>query len=63
MELLPVIRRTFSNFSPAERRKLGEKAKSFDANGRKPRNFEDISCNDAEASRVIPLLGLLLGVE
>ena len=63
MELLPVIRRTFSNFSPAERRKLGEKAKSFDANGRKPRNFEDTSCNDAEASRVIPLLGLLLGVE
>ena len=63
MELLPVIRRTFSNFSPAERRKLGEKAKNYEVNGTQVRRIDDTSCNDDEAARVIPLLGLLLGIE
>lgn len=63
MELLPVIRRTFSNFSPAERRKLGEKAKNYEVNGTQARRIDDISCNNDEAARVIPLLGLLLGIE
>lgn len=63
MELLPVIRRTFSNFSLAERRKLGEKAKNYEVNGTQARRIDDISCNNDEAARVIPLLGLLLGIE
>lgn len=63
MELLPVIRRTFSNFSSAERRKLGEKAKNYEVNGTQVRRIDDTSCNDDEAARVIPLLGLLLGIE
>lgn len=63
MELLLVIRRTFSNFSPAERRKLGEKAKNYEVNGTQVRRIDDTSCNDDEAARVIPLLGLLLGIE
>jgi Family of unknown function (DUF5682) len=31
-ELLPLLRRTFSNFSPSERRKLGEKVKQGENN-------------------------------
>ena len=33
MELLPVLRRTFSEFTSAERRKLGEKARRTDSTG------------------------------
>ncbi|MDE6217193.1 DUF5682 family protein [Bacteroides sp.] len=63
IELLPVIRRTFSNFTTAERRKLGEKAKEFEWNGTDTKTVVgNHSCNDGEASKVIPLLGTLLGI-
>lgn len=63
IELLPIIRRTFSNFTTAERRKLGEKAKGFELNGADTRTtMEGNSCNDGDASKVLPLLGTLLGI-
>ena len=63
IELLPVIRRTFSNFTTAERRKLGEKAKGFELNGTDTGIASgEPSCNDGDASKVIPLLGRLLGI-
>ena len=63
IELLPVIRRTFSNFTTAERRKLGEKAKGFELNGTDTGIASgEHSCNDGDASKVIPLLGRLLGI-
>lgn len=63
IELLPMIRRTFSNFTTAERRKLGEKAKGFELNGADTRTtMEGNSCNDGDASKVLPLLGTLLGI-
>lgn len=63
IELLPVIRRTFSNFSMAERRKLGEKAKEFELNGTDAAPVAgNHYCNDGDASKVIPLLGKLLGI-
>ena len=63
IELLPVIRRTFSNFTTAERRKLGEKAKGFELNGTDTGTaVGNNSCNDEDASKVIPLLGKLLGI-
>ncbi len=63
-ELLPVIRRTFSNFTTPERRKLGEKAKSFESDG--PRSGAAVgshSCHEEDASKVLPLLGRLLGMD
>ena len=62
IELLPMIRRTFSNFTTVERRKLGEKAKGFKFNGTDTHSARDYSCNDEEASQVIPLLETLLGI-
>lgn len=61
IELLPILKRTFSEFSPAERRKLGEKAKNSGGNratpGRQPDNL-----NTEEALKVVPLISRLLGL-
>lgn len=62
-ELLPILRRTFSDFSSAERRKLGEKAKRFETNGDSIRHAQDETMDDQEAAKVIPLLSNLLGIE
>lgn len=62
-ELLPILRRTFSDFSSAERRKLGEKAKRFETNGVSIRHAQDETIDDQEATKVIPLLSNLLGIE
>lgn len=62
MELLPILKRTFSEFTTAERRKLGEKAKASGRNG--IQETPSISThNEAEAARVIPLIYQLLGFE
>ncbi len=63
LELLPILRRTFSEFTPAERRKLGEKAKNFEERGSSSSPTEDSSCNDMDAKRIIPLMSRLLGIE
>lgn len=63
-ELLPVIRRTFGNFTTPERRKLGEKAKSFESDGPRPEvAVGSRSCHEEDASKVLPLLGRLLGID
>lgn len=62
-ELLPILRRTFSDFSSAERRKLGEKAKRFETNGVSIRHAQDETMDDQEAAKVIPLFSNLLGIE
>lgn len=62
MELLPILKRTFSEFTTVERRKLGEKAKASGRNG--IQEMPSISThNEAEAARVIPLIYQLLGFE
>ena len=63
MELLPILKRTFSEFSPAERRKLGEKAKAGGAGGIQTATASATSHNEEEAVRVIPLIHRLLGIE
>ena len=63
MELLPILKRTFSEFSPAERRKLGEKAKAGGAGGIQTATASATSHNEEEAARVIPLIHRLLGIE
>lgn len=63
IELLPTIRRTFSNFTPAERRKLGEKAKNFELQGNTTHEKQEIAFHEADAARVFPLINRLLGIE
>lgn len=63
IELLPVLRRTFSEFSPAERRQLGEKAKRQATPSSKHQSLSTnntSNINEEEAERVIPLLRLML---
>ncbi len=61
MQVLPLLRRTFANFSRPERRKLGEKAKSGGGTGRQQFNMQaDFDANRAKQGLpvIIELLGL-----
>lgn len=61
MELLPVLRRTFAEFTPAERRKLGEKAKGT-ASGAPLVKMTDADMDEDRAVKVIPVIQMLLGL-
>ncbi len=67
MELLPVLRRTFSQFTSAELRKLGEKAKNAGAMSAQHSagiaGAGDMHLNREEAKKVIPVIRQLLGLE
>ena len=67
MELLPVLRRTFSEFTSAERRKLGEKARRTDSTGTSSAVGASVTENEClnreEAKKVIPVIRQLLGLE
>lgn len=63
MELLPILRRTFSKFEYAERRQIGEKAKE----GVITENYSNVSATQNEidetrASMVLPVLKMLMGI-
>ena len=60
IELLPILRRTFSEYSVPERRKLGEKAKG--TSGVKRINTVEDAFNPEDARKVIPLVERLLGI-
>ena len=60
MELLPILRRTFSEYSVPERRKLGEKAKGTSTVKRVNTGSE--AFNREDAVKVIPLIERLLGI-
>ena len=64
-ELLPVLRRTFSEYSPAERRNLGEKARHYDGKRSSTQSvgMSTEPLDHAEATRVLPLLHLFLGLD
>jgi hypothetical protein len=61
MELLPVLRRTFAEFTPAERRKLGEKAKGT-ASGVISSGIQNENIEEERALRIIPVIQRLLGI-
>ena len=64
MELLPILRRTFSEFTSAERRKLGEKARHTGSAATRPlAGTEELNLNREEAAGVIPVIRQLLGLE
>jgi hypothetical protein len=64
VELMPILRRTFSQFDPGERRKLGEKAKrgtTTDPAAAGPA-AGDYNFNDARAATALPVIAQLLGI-
>jgi hypothetical protein len=62
--MLPLIRRAFSEFAPAERRQMGEKIKRLATDGPVRRRSTPVDEGvDAErAARVLPILAHILGV-
>lgn len=60
MELLPVLRRTFAEFTPAERRKLGEKAKGTISGTPVVIMEEDI--DEERGMKMVPVIQMLLGI-
>jgi Family of unknown function (DUF5682) len=64
-DVLPLLRRAFSDFEPGERRLIGEAAARLDGSGVAPRSgvsAESLGDVDEERARaVLPLLKLLLG--
>lgn len=63
MELLPILRRTFSEFTQPERRKLGEKAKQHQETRTDTATPAGIDYHTEDASQVIPLVYKLLGIK
>jgi hypothetical protein len=60
--VLPLLRRTFANFSSPERKKLGEKAKAGDS-GTVTRSVADNNIQEERAKQGIPVIMQLLGIK
>src|SRR6185295_14365143 len=61
VQLLPIMRRTFAQFTNAERRKLGEKVKSGESSSVTSR-FKETNFNHERAEKAIPIVLKLLGI-
>ena len=62
VEVLPLIRRTFATFSPAERRQMGEAVKRTGGPSGRASEEPDENIDHERAARVIPLLETILGL-
>jgi hypothetical protein len=60
--VLPLLRRTFANFSAPERKKLGEKAKAGDS-GTVTRHVAENNIQEDRAKQGIPVIMQLLGIK
>ena len=63
VQLLPLMRRTFAHFTPAERRKMGEKAKGMTGAAMTVRTSADDSFNHDRAKKALPVISELLGMK
>ena len=65
-QMLPLLRRAFSHFTPPERRAMGERVKDLgSATGATARRVDarDAAIDQARAAAVLPVLARILGVE
>lgn len=62
-QLLPLLRRTFSNFSKAERRKLGEKAKGGTTGNSDMQQQEMDNIDTVRALKGVPVVLQMLGIK
>ncbi|HWL86396.1 MAG TPA: DUF5682 family protein, partial [Polyangiaceae bacterium] len=64
VDMLPLVRRAFANFGPAERRHLGERVRRMESPARSPVAPPARPDRDAaRAALVLPVLSCILGVE
>ncbi|HEX6870747.1 MAG TPA: DUF5682 family protein [Micromonosporaceae bacterium] len=63
VEVLPLLRRTFAEFAPPERRAIGERIRERQAGGagRTGPGGAESGIDHSRAAKVLPVLGLLLG--
>jgi Family of unknown function (DUF5682) len=61
VEVLPLLRRTFADFAPPERRAIGERARRLTDAAAADAAVADIELDQDRAARVLPTLRLLLG--
>jgi hypothetical protein len=61
-QILPLLRRTFSSYNPAERRQIGERAKSSRAGGARLAAKALADFDEARGERVLPVLAQILGL-
>ena len=62
-QLLPLLRRTFAQFNPAERRQIGQRAKSDARTGAAAGSTGGDELDEARAVKVLPVLERLLGLQ
>lgn len=62
LTVLPALRRTFADFTPPERRAIGEKAARLDGSGQAPRANEDHEFDLARAEGAIRTVAAILGM-
>ena len=63
-QLLPLLRRTFSEFTQPERKKLGEKAKAGDSTPQGRIHYQkEITFDEERAAQGIPVVVQLLGIQ
>jgi len=63
MQVLPLLRRTFANFSPPERRKIGEKAKSGGSGSGGQQVLSETGFDHERAKQGLPVMLELLGLK
>lgn len=63
IQVLPLLRRTFANFSPPERRKIGEKAKSGGAVTTHGKAIGELEFDAERGKQVLPVIMELLGIK
>ena len=61
MEILPILRRTFSEFSPPERQKMLDLAKQTKQRVKKGKDWKS-DINEERARKIMPTLELVLGL-
>ncbi|PSL45513.1 hypothetical protein CLV51_104218 [Chitinophaga niastensis] len=61
IQVLPLLRRTFSNFTAPERKKLGDKVKSAGAGNGKKSGSTTVGIDENRASKGIPVVMQILG--
>ncbi|RDC61901.1 DUF5682 family protein [Adhaeribacter pallidiroseus] len=62
VQVLPLLRRNFASFTPAERRKIGEKAKNGGANRRTTSRATTLDFNYERAEQALPVVAQLFGL-
>ncbi len=63
VELLPVLRRTFAEFTQAERKKLGEKARHGGGRARAAKVVVHENFDETRAQKILPVMRTLLGIK